>query len=377
MLYTLLFSLASVITYYISPTAVTGDGSYDNPYPFNWDENIKQVKRIGGGNDFILIFLEGDYFPPAGYGISITNKNSGSFGSISLKPEDGKKVRFICGTKLTNWTKSSISDKLWIHHINPEVNINSLFINDQRAILSRAPSSTKYARTKKYIESVDNEDENYLIRSFEVQEDCIEMLKLLDEEQLLNVNFVDLHYWTYSREKIIMLDSSNNVIKTRVSVAENNRFGVGKVRSGDFYYLENILSGLNMPGEYFVFPNNTIIYYQRENEDMTNIEAFIPYGSIGIHSTVRENITISNLEIMLASSGFYLTSQENLYIQNCTSKHCDQGMFIANSNNVTVERCLIEDIGGYGLNVRNNNYLIINNNIIRGYGQKEHNCHGM
>lgn len=390
---------SNVVTYYINPDMENGgDGlTPETAWRFNWDFIIRNIKRKGGSYSYILNFNGGDYFINQDYGISITSANSPNFVSMVLKPTDiNKKVRLICGVKLTNdkfpnaWTRSSISDKFWIFDPTREemqgFTVKSLIVNGKRAQIARIPSAGIVSQTIRYSEIDDPTNPNYMNRHFEVPDDCIEILNKtlksqLGFDEIANAKFVDYHYWTFSREPIISVDYTNRIITTNVSKAENGQFGQGKVRAKDYFIIENLLIGLNEPGEYYTFPNRSILYYPRLDEDMsdmTKTEVIVTTHGIALHATQRSNLRVEGFEIIGAeNSGIYMTGMTNLNVVNNTIRNTYQGIFIANTNNLNIEHNLVEHTGSYAVNIRNNNFMKLHNNIIREYAETNYLAHGV
>ena len=351
-------------TWYISPTgSMSNNGTEESPYSMNVDEINRKMKRIGSEANYKLILMEGDYHIPGTYGLSFSNKITGNAHSIHITSQEGKRVRFIGGQQIINWTQSELYPHLWTTSL--DVQISSLFVNENRATHARVPKNHKKSRTLYFTKYDDPEDSNYEIHKYWVQHDCIKLLSKLPNDELTKARITDFHGGRWNRDTIQKIDTKNDIIFTRVLKSSMPNFGVYPIKTGDMYFIDNLFPALTIEGEWYQFPNGTIYYWPKKGEKIDQIESYFSDQGIGIHTAEKDHILIENIEIYYMSShGFYISMAENVTVRNVTVKHCGNG-FSSNGKNGTIENSLFEDIGGYGGRFHSTQNVTLYNCIFR------------
>ena len=364
---------AKKLTYYISNDgSMTNDGSYEKPFSFQWASILRQLNKLDAGTDVTLVWKEGDYYVTE-YGITFNDKNGHRPGHITLKPEDGKRVRIIGGVKLpqNSWEKvhdDRYKDRLW--KLDPK-NFNfkpkAIYINDHRAIFARAPKYGTIARIRSFEAIEDPEDSSYTLRNFGVQPDCIEMLETLSADELEVARFIFFRGEKQYSETIYKIDKEKGFVITRI-FANESKIRAGVV--GDFYYIENVVTCVGNSEEIIQMKNGSILYLAKNSEIDLNSESSETFlqssdSYFGFHSSKRGNIEIYNFEILNVGCPLYFSYDPNVHFENLTMSHCNEGPQIQQCENVTIQHCLIQDMGGRLAYISKTDGVLINDSIIK------------
>ncbi|KAK8871542.1 hypothetical protein M9Y10_007274 [Tritrichomonas musculus] len=363
-------------TWYFSPNGnMSNQGTEESPYEMNVDEINRKMKRIGSNANYRFVLMEGDYHIPGTYGLTFS-KLTGNAHSVHIISQEGKRVRFIGGQKITNWTQSTLYPHLWTTTL--DIQISQLFVNDKRASCSRVPKNHKKARTLYFTKYDDEKNSSYEIRKYWVQHDCINLLSKLPTDELKKARITDFHGGRWNRDSIDRIDTKNDIIYTRVLKSSIPNFGVYPIKRDDMYFIDNLFCALTNPGEWYQFPNGTLYYYPtKDDSSMNDIEAYFSDQGMGIHTAQKDNILIENIEIYYMNShAIYNSMASNVTVRNVTVKHCMNG-FSTNGQDGLIENSLFEDIGGYGGRFHSTKNVTLRNCIFRRLNRESYDQGGL
>jgi len=278
-----------------------------------------------------------------------------------------------------------------------------LYVNDKRAIRSRFPNKD-YFRVK---QAGDDHRTNFFFHT----EDKIKNVPDLEQVEL-----VFLHDWSITRTPIKSIDEAKSQLTVPVKIGDNlGFFAIDGFEPHARYFLENSLSYLDAPGEWFLDTKEGKLYYKlREGETAETLNVIAPIAKqllivegtkekpvenlhlIGIHfahSAFVEKPQKTYWGIQAASFGSpseQQTKDESLagggspsfipadaavqydYAYNCTIDGCtfrhlgENGLWFRKScyaNNAN--KCRFEDIGanGFMIGTHNNNETSRCNNL--------------
>ena len=371
-------------------------GSYWKPLS-SINEAVKRAKEIIDAfkGDSIVIRVVGGL-----YQISETieilpymNDNA----SITIKGDGIEKTILSGGVELPPFEEDK-NTGLWYVPLDLELAnnlLNQLFVNGRRAIWARTPNCDKYFAPLRA-------DENEVIDSSNLYKQTIflpsEAQKFISNLKASDDIYVSiLHYWDFTRKKAEVFNyNDNNVSITGPSVKRWNYF-----KNATQLFLENDVSFLDEPGEFYYDRYNKIIYYYPRPEDLLQeTRAIVPLTESilnlkGDDENVVRNITIKDLTIAntlynlsvdgenpqqaVASKGasVMLDYSENIVFSNC--EFCHIGLygiwFREACIGCKIENSYIHDLGAGGVKIGENKYMysatpsltrniIVNNNII-------------
>ena len=362
------------IVFYISPSGSSSNNGLSVESPWNWSwSQISTIirKKYSSYKDIYLIFLEGDYYVNE-YGISVSKMSSSMYFRFWAFP--GARVRIIGGKKLSEFQRHPLNPKIWTTQLDETSSSYSLFVNDRRVILARAPKSWDYARLWGYYSTTDPNDSSYVNRHYIVSDELIKVLSKLSPEELNKAHIICKHYYHTETDSIMNIDTEKNEIITNVTKKSEDYIKALPIEADSLFYIENVFNFLTEPNEYYISPNGTLYFYPEENDDFSNSEAFVSTtGWFSFHSNKDKSARKGNFEVkdieILANSDYavYLSNSDNITLINLTIHNCGGGISVQACNNITINHTYINDVTKYGQYISKSDNIISHNNIIRNF----------
>ena len=261
-------------------------------------------------------------------------------------------MRIIGGKKLPEFKRHPFNPKIWTTQLEETSSSYSLFINNRRVTLARAPKSWDYARLWGYYSTTDPNDSSYVNRHYIVSDELIKILSHLSKEELSNASIICKHYYHTETDLIMDIDTEKNEVITNVTKKSEDYIQPLPIEPDSLYYIENVINFLTEPNEYYISPNGTLYYYPEENDDFLTSEAFVSTtGWFSFHSnsdkSVRKgNFEVKNIEI-LGNSNYdvYLSNSDNITLINLTIHNCGGDISVQACKNVTINRMGLSHTG--------------------------------
>lgn len=350
--------------FFVSPDGNdNGNGSEAQPFA-----TVKRAYEaaISADGDVTVSFAEGEYaFTDT---LVFTPENSG-FRNITFK---GDKATFFGGVYVTGWKKHD--DKLWRAPL--DVNeVRNLYVNSFPAHRARS----KYRYTLKELIEKDGEPAGFVIgdknfpKGFYKWQD-MEIVNPYEWE-CHRYRIVDYKHLDDKREHVFELDVSYNKLK---------RLG----KDTYCFYLENDMSLLNEPGEfYYDRAEKVIYYYPYAEEDMTTAVTYVGKKEMFVHilGTAEKkagNVTFEGIRFVagacnaLTPRGYrcYQSDALDKSVPELSGETFEDGYFSINTSqfrmnyaeNVTVRGCEFVNMGSSVMAMHDNvSDVLIEGNIFR------------
>jgi hypothetical protein len=353
-----------------------------------------------------VTILEGTYFLPEHLVFDVRDSGSED-GPIIYQGEDGKKIEFIGGRKIDNFEK--VNDDLWRAQL-PDVKegnwyFEQLYVNDSRAIRARSPNLGEFynilgVEEKVLVQGTGRTAES-AIQKINVNPSIFKSLN--DEPNLNSALLTFYHKWDNTRKFVHSYDAEQGFFTITGKGMKPWNF----IDKESRFYIDNIKSGLDAPGEWFLENDGTLYYIPREGEEIEEttiyaptLQQFIIIRGEGMGEKLVNNITFKNLTFKV--SGYSTPKQGNEpsqaasvigavvlvdYAKNITFTSCEISntgtgavwFRKANFNN-KIEQCYLHDLGAGGVKIGINGNSpakddptvskenIVDNNIIRSAG---------
>ena len=123
---------------------------------------------------------------------------------------------------------------------------------------------------------------------------------------------------------------------------------VTAVHGGNRFYIMNLLSELDVPGEWFInYKTGKIYYMPRKNEDMTKSQFIIPMTDRLIQLKASSNSKLRVEYISFKNLTFAHTDYTPEQPDTRSTKDC--AILLENAWNCSVENCSFRNIGGYAV----------------------------
>jgi hypothetical protein len=352
-----------------------------------------------------IIALGGEYFMFQPLLLTADDSGTENF-PLTIKAEDGAKVSFRGGVQLKGVER--VNESLWRIFV-PQVAwydsyFDQLYVEGRRAVRARTPN-TGFYNVKKAVESVIIKGKAILpqlaVQEIQLDSAGTECVRKLSAAECQDAVVTFYHKWDNTMKHIAGYDDSTRSIRT---------IGIGmqpwnSIDSQSRYYIDNVRSALDSPGEWFLDRSGYVYYVPREGETPEKttffapvLKDFIVIQGDSVTGKRAENIRFENLtfefagyqlppqgnEAMQAASPIGATVTvdfaDNISFQNCEVAHTGTYAFWFRKacSNCTVSRSYLHDLGAGGVKIGETvirqveseitSHITIDNNIIRNCG---------
>lgn len=339
-------------------------------------EAVREFKKSGLTEPVEVIVHQGIYYLPDRLIFTPGDSGTKDF-PVTWRSAQGEKAVISGGLPLSGWKKydnniyaaplpNSVSLKKFSD--NKTVKSSSdlfaqLFINGKRGIPARTPNEGKYFYTRDLNAPA---PQNKCLGFFYQTNDAG---KWLDDP---NAQLVLYYNWSNSHNRIASVDKKKNYIHFK---RPGGQFFLGpEIR----YYVTESLTALDSPGEWFFDKSiNTVFYYPRPDEDLSNAQAIISRidapivlingskkGDHSVEYLVFKDLAFEHSNADLGPDyphsvqgahsqfgAFLAYGMKNVLIENCEfARLGEHGIsLLAGCHNNTVRHCHIHDLGGGGV----------------------------
>ncbi len=268
---------------------VATDGRDDNPGTFERpfatiqrarDEIRKYVKE-GLARDMTVYIREGIYRVTEPIEFTLADSGTEQFG-ITYLSYKREKVIIDGGKVIDGWRVNA--DGIWQAKVGDDVPYMwELFLNGRRLQRARHPN-TGYFRAGEAVNQTD---------SFQFKNNDIPK-----PDDYRNVELIFLHDWNIGRSPIREIDLENNIVTTQKDIGFNTWWScIGRLPD-EPYYLENSVTFLDQPGEWFFDePSSTLYYVPLSDESIETAEFVVPAAEqlLSVKVPPQEDQFIENL----------------------------------------------------------------------------------
>jgi len=239
-----------------------------------------------------------------------------------------------------------------------------------------------------------------------VSREVINLLTPLSPADLADLQLSVCHSWDNSRRFISAIDEGSRTIITEGSraVFNFNKWNDLAWGSRGYFHLENFLSALDEPGEWFLARDEKLYYKPLPGEDPSSMEFVAPVTSqflliqgdpldVRFVEHIHKGLAFKQGQWLTPAGGFgpaqaaspldvavMLDGVRNVLFQDCEIAHLSiYGLwFRRGCSQCRVERCLFRDLGAGGVRVGDANrddtaerthHISLDNNIIQSGGR--------
>lgn len=414
---------AGPITYYVAPNGDDGaTGTLEDPLltPTAARDRIRADKKSGKTGPFAVELAEGHY--PLTETFCLNADDSGTPDRPILWRGVGRAV-LSGGIELTGWRDDG--DGVWSCAL-PETDgaplyFEQLFVNGQRAVRSRYPNEgflhpaeireefPMDPKTRKPVQPTTPQE--LIARPGE-----LDSLDGIPAEELRFGQLVVHHHWDTTRRILLGFDKPTGTLKLQGSPQKV----WNPWRPSSLYYIENVRSAFDVPGEWFYDGGAKRVFYRpRADETLDGARFVAPRTGLiqlmtaagtpekKLTDVIFENIAFSyadtprRKEVMneaaldesvtgpldrpgpsqfnpyqaagFAEPAVTINRAERVTLRGCEISHTGEyGLWLKNVDRCRVERSVLEDLGAGGIRiggVTSTTYNVVENNIIRRGGR--------
>jgi hypothetical protein len=283
-----------------------------------------------------------------------------------------------------------------------------LYVNGKRAIRARTPNVGSFFQINEVKETVilqgSGRSPEFGIQQVFAEKGALADLDWLTEKERGEALVVFYHNWDNTRKFVDAYEAasgsffiSGQGMKPWNPINKNSRF-----------FIENLRSGLDEPGEWFLEKDGTLFYLANDDEDMTTAEVLVPIASQfltisgnALSGEKVKNVNFQGISFQVAGyttpkggnepaqaaapipSVIMVDHAENIHFLDCEVAHTGMGAIWmrANVEDSSIQRCYLHDLGAGGVKIgpfapgnkeglekevsRN---ILVDNNIIRSGG---------
>ncbi len=291
---------------------------------------------------------------------------------VIFKPEDsglpdapilytnypGEKV-VISGGKTIEGKWKKYHGNIWKMKVPAGWTFNQLYVNGIRQTRARTPNAGYFNAY-----SIPKESRDSLIyQAGDIQKSW---------HDLPNVEVVIFHSWSESRLFIKNIDDQQRL----VTFTGPGAYALDFFRKYPRYWVENILEGLDAPGEWYLDRiSGTLYYYPTEDVDLNSAEVIAPVSQQLLQfkgdkptGMPVEYLTFENLAFMY--TGYKLPDTGYKNGGGTTGPlYRPSAILLQNAGNVTFRNCLVGNTATYAFELADSSYqCLFENNIIQHCG---------
>ncbi len=322
---------------------------------------------------------------------------------------EGKTI-LSAGQVIDNWKIATAEQKkgfpnnlteIWRAEL-PKINgkpiyFEQLFVGERRAVRSRFPNKG-FLRPQSVAEEIFKDAEpNYAQQEICAKEGDLKDLQLdtLSVEDLKYAHMVIHHHWDTTRRILLGYSPETNTLHFQGSPMQS----WNPWRDTSMYYLENLRTAFDMPGEWFYSANEGCVYYRPlANEKLDTLQFIAPISNVnqlltisGSSSDLNEeekrvqDITFENVqfsftdaprrESVMKGACLDVSYTGELSSPGPSQFEPAQAAFftvavinIENASNIVLQNCKVSHVGEYGLWFKNCTNCSVNNSVFTDLG---------
>ncbi|MBE5039707.1 right-handed parallel beta-helix repeat-containing protein [Ructibacterium gallinarum] len=149
------------------------------------------------------------------------------------------------------------------------------------------------------------------------------------------------YFWAYQAKAVSSI-SENTVIldgKTHFGIRPNNPV-----------FAMNLLEELDIPGEWYIEPDNQKIYYYPKDGKLDSLELAVNADPVLQVSANTKFVFLEGLRFENNRHGVEMDGAEYITFQNCTFRNLGtHGLRVLDGRNVVVKDCIMNQLGGAGV----------------------------
>jgi parallel beta-helix repeat protein len=336
------------LSYYIAANGDNQNSGRSPDRPFATLEHarnaIRQLKQQQKGQlsqEVKVILRGGTYYLNQPF--RLTPEDSGQENAIiSYQAYPGETPILSGGKQIQGWQEETVNQrKMWTVKL-PEVQqgkwyFQQLWVNGTRRYRARYPAEG-YLQIQEVTPHEDWQQghDNFIYGSKDLPQDISEQ----------NGEAVVLNRWVESRLPIKEIDTNQN----RLSFTKTSVF---RLTPGDNYYLENILSALTTPGQWYLDSNQGKLYYlplSGEKIDNTEVIAPVLENIVLLEGSSPQDQFVKYLnfsQLVFSHTDWQIPPKISGFAHNAFGV---SGAFLANSTEYcTWDNCTFTHLGNHGL----------------------------
>ena len=299
------------------------------------DELLRAVESAENGS---IIYLKGGT-----YRFDAPLSFDGIKKDITISSAPGETAVITNACPLTEWTQCTVNGvKAFFASANGR-RISALFSENGKLDVTRLPESGYYYIDKPDLSDTKGEGNDLASNGFYADD-----LKKAPSN-LCDVTVEILHQWVSEVEKPVSFDESTGLFRLA-------RYSGRPIETGDRYFLQNVLEGLDKPGEWcFDSAADKVYYIPFEGETADSLVLYASAGALLLSIENSSGITFENIKF--ADTGWEYSNDKNLNMNIHTRLRDHEtssvqgavdvcgAVDVIYSDNINFKNCDFENIG--------------------------------
>jgi hypothetical protein len=360
-------TIAQSVSIYVSPKGSDQNSGLTADAPLAgvqkalniWATIKASEKNVSEAN----IILEGGKYRLS-ESIRITPENGGSATTTLVIRTTGSEKAVFNGAKaISGWKKGK--NNIWIAPVpeakSGEWNFSQLWVNGAQKTLARFPNDGFYT-VAGFPDGGGDIDYQTNAKRFEFRKGDINPLW----KNLKDVRVVVFHFWTDTHMVIDTIDSKTNIVTFKYMA--DKRFTDDFSNEGARFVVENVLEGLDSPGEWYLDRHKGLLYYMpMPGENMQTAEVLAPVTKEFIrfegrsNTDLAENVRIENLAFEY--SNFVLPENDANDLQ--ASYSIPASVTAINARDISLNNCYFSNLGNFAFDIQKacSNISVVGNKL--------------
>ncbi|MCC7491701.1 MAG: right-handed parallel beta-helix repeat-containing protein [Fimbriimonadaceae bacterium] len=326
------------------PNAARGDGPVRSLAGAR--DAVRRWRQAGGGGAVEVVFAAGDY--PLSAAVTFGPQDGGSAEApVVYAGAPGARPRISGGRRISGWQRGA--GGVWyadLPDVAPGRNwFRQLWVNGRRAVRARTPNSgyLRIAGLAAGIKAPERGNAQHCI-GFTMRPGELDPAELVRSDRR-EACLVLYHSWTNSQHFIQSIEG------TQVRFTNRSGWPVGQWERQQRYHVENVRSGLDQPGEWYLEAGR-IEYLPRPGEDLATAEVIAPTVNqlVVLAGDPEAGLPVSHLTFRGLS--FQHTDWQQaptVSLDGQAATFLNGAVQTRGANRCTFEDCEVAHVGSYGI----------------------------
>jgi hypothetical protein len=303
------------------------------------------IRRLNSVDTVRVSIASGDYYMTSTLALTTKDRTPVIFEG------KGANVTFYGGIPVTKWEK--VNDRLWrtpVSGLQKAIStFEQFFVNGKRALRARTPNSGFFqveSAKEMILDRGEGRIPEFAIQKVFLNPADVSLLQNESPDNIKNALIAFYHKWDVTRKFIDHFDADSAAIYIRGKGMQpwNRIDGISK------YYIENIPSALDAPGEWLLKDDGYVYYIPREGEQIKSVDAYIPVLEKFITIKGEEQNPVKNKifrNIRFKVAAYNMPKEGNDAMQ--AAAKVEASIMVDYADNIIFENCELAHTGLYGI----------------------------
>ncbi|MGV8133672.1 MAG: right-handed parallel beta-helix repeat-containing protein [Mangrovibacterium sp.] len=336
-----IFTVTAQTILYVSPDGRGDRFTKKNPGSLEGARDKVRSLTVSMNGDIVVNLYGGTYFLESAFKLGPEDSGNNSF-SVIWQAAPGEKPVLSGGKIISRWTLFDRVRNIYSTNVG-NLKFRQLYVGGIRAVRARTPNRENFADKGRYSR----------ILSWNNFHPAISASLVPDLKETQKVEFCVNMYWQHFRYRIESISTKGDSAFLSFKMPEA---GIAPIALDSMapFILENAFEFLDAEGEWFLDPNNGILFYKpRKGEKMAKVQVIAPAIEtvLNIEGTTSSPVHHIKFQGISFEHSTWLGPNERGY--TCAQAAFDMeipGMVkVSNANKIVFERNRFSHAGGFGL----------------------------